>query len=153
MWTWVGSYDMQAVWVLGTGLLLLLWIKEQRKKKDKRSEHSARLEEAVRSAALVNSSFFQSLEMIQKRLESLLARADAAEQRLRRLLSQAEVGRVDQYATASLLLSEGEEVEQVARVLRLPVAQVRLVHELRREMEKNRQQAPVGKEAQETKAD
>lgn len=155
MWTWVESCEIQAVWVLGVGvgLLLFLWIQERSKKKDRWSEHSARLEEAVRSATLINSNFFHSLEMMQKRLESLLIRADGAEQKLRRLLTQAEVGRVDQYATASLLLSEGEEVEQVARVLRLPLAQVRLVQELRQEVEKKKPQPPVGKDAKKTNAD
>jgi hypothetical protein len=99
----------------------------------------AYLEEAVNRAGMLNSSFFHSLEITQKRLEALLTQADLAEQNLRRLLHQAAMaegkstGRnTDSYVTAASLLAEGEDVQQVARVLKLPVAQVRLLQELRK---------------------
>lgn len=145
VWMLIGGVEMNGLWILaiGTGLLLSFlggrWWAEKR---DRWREHAARLEEVVRSADLINSNSFHSLEVVQKRLESLLARADWAEQKLRCLLTQAEVGRVDQYATAALLLSEGEEAEQVARTLRLPLAQVRLVKELRQEVEKEKSAIP-----------
>lgn len=98
----------------------------------------ANLEEALTRAGMLNSSFFHSLEISQKRLEALLTQADVAEQSLRRLLHQtASVGErpsgrgPDALATAALLLSEGEETQQVARLLKLPMAQVRLLQELR----------------------
>ncbi|MCS6924382.1 MAG: hypothetical protein NZ578_00635 [Candidatus Binatia bacterium] len=152
-WQWSDSSAVQIMWVLVgvVGLLFCLWLKERSRKKW--GEQAARLQEAVHNANVINSNFFHSLEVVQKHLESLLVRADTAEQRLRRLLTQAEVGRVDQYATASLLLSEGEEVEQVARVLRLPLTQVRLVQELRQEVDKKRQQGGGDKETKKISGD
>lgn len=153
LWQWGGRSEVQMTWVLVgvVGLLLCLWLKERSRKKW--GEHAARLQEAVHNATVMNSNFFHSLEVVQKRLESLLVRADSAEQRLRRLLTQAEVGRVDQYATASLLLSEGEEVEQVARVLGLPLTQVRLVQELRQEVDRKKQQGGGDKETKKAGGD
>jgi hypothetical protein len=128
----------------GGGLVLLLSGKGREKKHEGWEQRMAHLEEAVNRAGFLNSDFFHSLEISQKCLKSLLTQADWAEQNLRRLLSQTEVrgeqvgGKVDQYATAALLLSEGEEAKQVARALKLPLAQVRLVQELRQEMAKEK---------------
>jgi hypothetical protein len=122
--------------------VVVLWNLRKRgtptEKSDGWEGRMAYLEEAVNRADMLNNSFFHSLEVSQKRLEALLMQADVTEQNLRRLLHQAaftgerSTGRgPDALATAALLLSEGEEVQQVARVLKLPVAQVRLLQEIR----------------------
>lgn len=108
-------------------------------KSDSWEGRMAYLEEAVNRAGLLNNSFFHSLEVSQKRLAALLTQADVSEQNLRRLLHQAAftgeratTGRsLDALATAAVLLAEGEAVPQVARLLKLPVAQVRLLQEIR----------------------
>ena len=87
------------------------------------------LEDALQRAGVLNTEFFLSLESTQKRLELLLKRAEWTEQDLRSLLTRASGigeksgGKADQYATAALLLAEGEEAQQVARSLKLPLAQ------------------------------
>lgn len=96
-----------------------------------RDERLLRLEGVLRSAELTNNSFFRSLEMVQKNLESVILRAENAEQRLHSLLNQTDSGKSDPYSSAALLLSEGKGPEQVARMLGLPVHQVQLVHKLR----------------------
>jgi hypothetical protein len=122
--------------------VVVLWNLRKRGTSTEKSDgwggRMAYLEEAVNRAGMLNNSFFHSLEVSQKRLEALLTQADVAEQNLRRLLHQAaftgerSTGRgADALATAALLLSEGEEVQQVARLLKLPVAQVRLLQEIR----------------------
>ena len=98
---------------------------------EKRDDRLARLEEVLRAAEMTNNSFFRSLEMVQKNLESVIVRAENAEQRLHTLLTQTDLGRTDQYSSAALLLSEGKEPEQVARMLNLPIHQVQLVQQLR----------------------
>jgi hypothetical protein len=98
---------------------------------EKRDDRLARLEEVLRAAEMTNNSFFRSIEMVQKNLESVIVRAENAEQRLHTILTQTELGKTDQYSSAALLLSEGKEPEQVARMLNLPMHQVQLVQELR----------------------
>jgi len=131
----------------GVGVMVL-WNLRKRgtptEKNDGWETRMAYLEEAVNRAGMLNSSFFHALEVSQKRLESLLTQADVTEQNLRRLLHQAVMtgerptGRsADSLETAALLLAEGEEVQQVARALKLPVAQVRLLQELRTLEEKS----------------
>ncbi len=100
------------------------------------SDRAILIQDVVRSAELIHKNFFQSLEAAHNNLESLLARAERAEKNLHRFLAQIEEGRTDQYSNASNLLSEGKEVEQVARTLKLPLVQVRLVQELRRAVKK-----------------
>lgn len=148
-----GAIMMYKMWVIviGVGVLLsflagvgvmLLWTSRKRgvtsaEQGDGWETRMAYLEEAVNRAGMLNSSFFHSLGLAQKRLETLLTQADLAEQNLRRLLHQAAFAgekpatrTTDAYATAALLLAEGEEVQQVARVLKLPLAQVRVLREL-----------------------
>ena len=96
----------------------------------KRDESLAQLEEVLRTAQLTNNSFFQSLELVQKNLESLLARAEGAEQRMRNLMLQPGGERRDQYAAAALLLNEGQEPHRVAAMLNLPLPQVEIVQQL-----------------------
>jgi hypothetical protein len=98
----------------------------------KRDESLARLEEVLRSAQLTNDSFFRSLELVQKNLESLLARAESAEQRMRNLMLQPGGERREQYTAAAVLLGEGQEPRRVASMLNLPLPQVELVQELHR---------------------
>jgi hypothetical protein len=102
-----------------------------------RDERLLRLEGVLRSAELTNNSFFRSLEMVQKNLESVILRAENAEQRLHSLLNQTDSGKSDQYSSAALLLSEGKGPEQVARMLGLPVHQVQLVHKLRQAVKRD----------------
>lgn len=96
----------------------------------KRDESLAQLEEVLRTAQLTNSGFFQSLELVQKNLESLLARAEGAEQRMRNLMLQPGGERRDQYAAAALLLNQGQEPHRVAAMLNLPLPQVEIVQQL-----------------------
>lgn len=125
----------------GVGVVVL-WNRRKRSAPTEKSDgwegRMAYLEEAVNRAGVLNNSFFHSLEVSQKRLESLLTQADIAEQSLRRLLHQTAFagerspGRgADALVTAASLLAEGEEMQQVARLLKLPVAQVRLLQEIR----------------------
>ncbi|HEY2990919.1 MAG TPA: hypothetical protein VGL11_24620 [Candidatus Binatia bacterium] len=97
----------------------------------RRDDRLARLEEVLRTAELTNNSFFRSLEMVQKNLESVILRAESAEQRLHNLMTQTDPGKADQYSSAALLLSEGKKPEQVAKMLSLPLHQIQLVQKLR----------------------
>jgi cysteinyl-tRNA synthetase len=72
------------------------------------------------------------LELVQKNLESLLARAESAEQRLRNLMLQPGVEKKEQYTAAALLLGEGQEPQRVAAMLNLPLPQVQIVQELQK---------------------
>ena len=141
---------MASAIVLGFVLLVLLAIKmRQKNQRDERSESLARLEEVLRSAQLTNNGFFQSLELVQKNLEVLLQRAEAAEQRLRSLMLQPGVEKKDQYTAAALLLGDGQEPERVASMLRLPLPQVEIVRELKQMSDRDRKApAPKKREAQ-----
>lgn len=97
-----------------------------------REEKLARLEEVVRSAQITNTSFFQSLELVQKNLEALIARAEGAEQRLRALMLQSGAEKKDPYRAAALLLGEGQPPQRVAAMLNLPLPQVQIVSELQK---------------------
>lgn len=131
--------------VLGFVLLILLAIKmRQKNQRDERSNSLARLEEVLRSAQLTNNGFFQSLDLVQKNLEVLLQRAEAAEQRLRSLMLQPGVEKKDQYTAAALLLGDGQEPERVASMLRLPLPQVEIVRELKQMSDRDRK-APARK--------
>jgi len=96
-----------------------------------RDDRLARLEEVLRAAEMTNNSFFRSLEMVQKNLEAVILRAENTEQRLHNLLTQTDLGKPDQYSSAALLLAEGKDAQQVAKMLGLPLQQVQLVHKLR----------------------
>lgn len=167
----VGGSMMHQAWLaaMGIGVLLsfltgigvmLVWNRRhagaRMEKSDAWETRMAYLEEAVNRAGVLNSSFFHSLEIAQKRLETLLSQADLTEQNLRRLIHQATlvgdrptrrdgvtagaVGQGDSFATAALLLAEGEEAQQVARTLKLPLAQVRLLQELRQLTQSSKQE-------------
>lgn len=141
IWFGVMTAGVFLSFLAGVGLMLL-WNLRKRvaptEKSDGWEGRMAYLEEAVNRAGVLNNNFFHSLEVSQKRLEALLTQSDVAERNLRRLLHQSafagecSAGRgVDSLATAALLLSEGKDVQQVAHTVKLPVAQVRLLQELR----------------------
>lgn len=120
--------------ILGLALMALAALKWRRTKPmdEKKIASFAQLEEVLRAAELSNSSFFQSLELVQKNLESLLARAESAEQRLRALMLQPGTEKKEQYAAAALLLGDGQEPQRVASMLNLPLPQVQIVRELQK---------------------
>ena len=89
-----------------------------------------RLAEVVKSAEVANDGFFRALELVQKNLEALIARAEATEQRLRGLMLHPGVDKREQYTAAALLLTEGQDAERVAAMLNLPLAQVHLIRDL-----------------------
>lgn len=97
-----------------------------------RDQSLLRLEEVIKTSQLTNDGFFRSLELVQKNLESLLARAENAEQRLRSLMLQPGVEKREQYTAAALLLAEGQEAQRVASMLSLPLPQVQIVQELQK---------------------
>jgi hypothetical protein len=117
-------------------LAICLVLARRREKKNKPSPEIQVIElnQVVQEAEFMNSSFFRSLDLVQKNLESLLARAFSTEQRLSALLPQAQAGRSDLYAKAALLLANGKEKEEVSQTLGLPLGQVRLIEELQREV-------------------
>lgn len=89
-----------------------------------------RLAEVVKSAEVANEGFFRALELVQKNLEALIARAESTEQRLRGLMLHPGIDRREQYTAAALLLAEGQDVERVSSMLNLPQAQVHLIRDL-----------------------
>ena len=113
-------------------LIAALWMVSRRRKEDssQRTASTSHLAEMVRSAEGVNNGFFRSLELVQKNLEGLIARAENAEQRLRGLMLHPGIEKREQYTAAALLLAEGHDVERVASMLGLPEAQVQLIREL-----------------------
>jgi len=126
---------------MNEGLLILivtplviagLWMVGRRRKQDdtQRTASAAHLAEMVRGAEVANSGFFRSLELVQKNLETLIARAENAEQRLRSLMLHPGIEKREQYTAAALLLAEGHDVERVSSMLGLPDAQVHLIREL-----------------------
>lgn len=92
------------------------------------------------------SAFFHSLAAAQQRLESLISQAEAAEQKLQRRSTQTDTTPADPYATAAFLLANGEDVERVARKLNLSPTQVRLVQELRQELEEKSEEHTEARE-------
>lgn len=115
----------------------------------RRNESLAQLEEVLRTAQLTNNGFFQSLELVQKNLESLLARAESAEQRMRNLMLQPGGEKRDQYAAAALLLNEGQEPHRVASMLNLPLPQVEIVQQVHRMASKEKKPMPRKRRADE----
>ena len=128
--------------------LFFVWQRQQ-PVRSKRDENLAQLEEVLRTAQLTNNCFFQSLEMVQKNLESLLARAESAEQRMRNLMLQPGGEKRDRYTAAALLLDEGQEPHRVAAMLNLPLPQVEIVQQLHRMASKEKKPAPRNKRREE----
>ena len=115
-------------------LLPVWWAVRKRRvaSQDQKGESLRRLEEVIKSSQLTNDGFFRSLDLIQKNLESLLARAENAELRMRHLMLQPRSEKREQYTAAALLLREGQEPNRVASMLNLPLPQVEIVGELQR---------------------
>jgi hypothetical protein len=113
-------------------VIAALWMVSRRRKPDisDRTASVSHLAEMVRSAEVANNGFFRSLELVQKNLEALIARAENAEQRLRGLMLHPGIEKREQYTAAALLLAEGHDVERVSSMLGLPEAQVHLIREL-----------------------
>jgi hypothetical protein len=127
--------NMNEVLLLMIGTLLvfaILWFVNRRRGQDnpQRTASVSHLAEMVRSAEVANNGFFRSLELVQKNLEVLIARAENAEQRLRSLMLNPGIEKREQYTAAALLLAEGHDVERVSSMLGLPEAQVHLIREL-----------------------
>ncbi len=120
-----GSCITRAVRILFS--VSLMW----RKKKSKISS----LKEALREAEMKCSGFSRSLGEAEKILESILASAERTAQSLQKVLVQAAAAKTDQYSTAAFLFSQNKKPEEVARVLKLPLSQVRLIQELRQAVE------------------
>jgi hypothetical protein len=106
--------------------------------KTKRHESLSPLVEVIKTAEVANDGFFRSLELVQKNLESLIARAETMEQRLRSLTLHSGLEKREQYTAAALLLAEGQEVERVASMLNLPVGQVHLIRDLQQVMTRDK---------------
>ncbi|MBI4522652.1 MAG: hypothetical protein HY695_02435 [Deltaproteobacteria bacterium] len=115
-------------------LMIALLLGRSVKKTRQRAGSVIDLTEAMRGAESINTSFFLSLELVQKNLESLITRANRAEANLRALLPQAEVAKSDQYAKASLFLAEGKDAKDVSQSLKLPLTQVRFIKELQEKL-------------------
>jgi hypothetical protein len=128
--------------------LLILRKRRGARQTGEREEKLARLEEVLRSAQITNNSFFQSLELVQKNLEALIARAEGAEQRLRALMLQSGAEKKDQYTAAALLLGEGQEPARVASMLNLPLPQVQIVSDLQK-ITRDKKSAPRRKRDEE----
>ena len=121
-------------------IIAVFWLASRRRKLE-RPEHSkpaSHLAEMVRSAEVANNGFFRSLELVQKNLEVLIARAENAEQKLRSLMLHPGIEKREQYTAAALLLAEGHDVERVSSMLGLPEAQVQLIRELQQVTGKDR---------------
>ena len=129
--------------ILAAGLVFLLplwWLvrKQRSASQIKKDESLRHLEQVVKSSQLTNDGFFRSLELVQKNLETLLARAESAEQRMRNLMLQPGIEKREQYTAAALLLGDGQEPHRVASMLNLPLPQVEIVQELARMSGKDR---------------
>ncbi len=124
-----------------------LWLASRRRGQDSgpRGASTSQLAEMVRSAEVANNGFFRSLELVQKNLEALIARAENAEQRLRSLMLHPSIEKREQYTAAALLLAEGHDVERVSSMLGLPEAQVHLIRELQQVTGKDKRAVRVKK--------
>jgi hypothetical protein len=140
--------------MIGPLLVAVWWLANRRRKQSNpRTVNSGHLAEMVRSAEVANNGFFRSLEMVQKNLEALIARAENAEQRLKSLMLHPGIEKREQYTAAALLLAEGHNVERVSSMLGLPEAQVQLIRDLqqvsgkeKRASRTRRLEEPVAKE-------
>jgi hypothetical protein len=128
-------------------LIVVWWLASRRGRQDgpRRTVNASHLAEMVRSAEVANNGFFRSLELVQKNLEALIARAENAEQRLRSLMLHPGIEKREQYTAAALLLAEGHDVDRVSSMLGLPEAQVHLIRELQQVTGKEKRAARAKK--------
>jgi hypothetical protein len=128
-------------------MIAVLWLASRRRKQDspQRGANASHLAEMLRNAEIANNGFFRSLELVQKNIEALIARAENAEQRLRSLMLHPGIEKREQYTAAALLLAEGHDVERVSSMLGLPEAQVQLIRELQQVAGKDKRLGRVKK--------
>lgn len=141
------------VLIASVASLLAVWLLARKRRgaiETKKDQNLLRLEEVIKTSQLTNDGFFRSLELVQKNLESLLARAESAEQRLRSLMLQPGVEKKEQYTAAALLLGEGQEPQRVAAMLNLPLPQVQIVQELQKMASKEKKAVARKKRDSET---
>jgi hypothetical protein len=91
-----------------------------------------RLIEVAQNSELTKRACFASLENLNRRLEQLQSRANAAEEKLNTLAEPAKVDRTENYQAAGLLLAGGHSVARVAAILGLPAKDVELVGQLQK---------------------
>ena len=115
--------------------LAFFWGRKWALQEGRGKEPQARVESPPAAERETGGEFLAALEAAHKRLEAVLARAEMAEQKLNRTPAPPETAKPDSYATAAFLLANGEEVDRVARRLNLSTSQVRLVQQLRRELD------------------
>jgi hypothetical protein len=89
---------------------------------------------------------------VQKNLESLIARAEAMEQRLRSLMLHPGIDKREQYTAAALLLAEGQDAERVASMLNLPSAQVQLIRDLQQVTTRDKRTTTRGRRSEDLAA-
>ncbi len=111
------------------------WGRQWASQKEHHATPATHVTPAPAKPAESEHEFMHSLTSAQKRLESLLSRAEVTEQKLQRRPTPTETTPTDPYATAAFLLANGEDIDRVARKLNLSPTQVRLVQELRQELE------------------
>ena len=127
---------MDANWILLIASVLLFLALGLAFKKNKSGGQpkltpaAAPLADMIKSAEIANETFFRSLELVQKNLESLISRAENMEERLRMLVLHPGIEKREQYTAAALLLSEGQDPDRVASMLNLPLPQVQLIRDL-----------------------
>jgi hypothetical protein len=135
------------LFIVAAMMITSVWLVGRRRSKEnpKRSDGPSHLAEMVRSAEVANNGFFRSLELVQKNLEALIARAENAEQKLKSLMLHPGIEKREQYTAAALLLGEGHDVERVSSMLGLPEAQVQLIRELQQVTGKDKRATRIKK--------
>ncbi len=128
-------------------IITVLWLASRRRQREspQRADNAGHLAEIVRSAEVANNGFFRSLELVQKNLEALIARAEIAEHKLKSLMLHPGIEKREQYTAAALLLAEGHDVERVSAMLGLPETQVQLIRELQQVNGKDKRPARARK--------
>ena len=128
-------------------IITVLWLASRRRKQEspQRADSASHLAAIVRSAEVANNGFFRSLELVQKNLEALIARAENAEHKLKSLMLHPGIEKREQYTAAALLLAEGHDVERVSAMLGLPETQVQLIRELQQVNGKDKRPARARK--------
>ena len=131
-------------------LIIVLWLIRKRLAGPKTNGEQSvgRLAEVIKSAEVANDGFFRSLELVQKNLESLIARAEGMEHRLQRLMLHPGIDKREQYTAAALLLAEGQEAERVASMLNLPTPQVQLIRDLQQVTGRDKRATTRGRRAE-----
>ena len=149
--------NMDVNWILAVSIAVLIIAlgfarKQRRGTKTKGGETVGGLAEVIKSAEVANDGFFRSLELVQKNLESLIARGETMEQRLRSLMLHPGIEKREQYNAAALLLAEGQDAERVASMLNLPSAQVQLIRDLQQVTARDKRTTTRGRRSEDPPA-